>query len=149
METPMDKCNHCGKDYALSSENAALNLFIRLPSHNFAQAQCPHCEGWTRIFLTEDSVCALLDSLQLLVFVEPSADLKAAYIRVFGKPKSNPIPDIIASEYEIPPNLEKEIRRLHDALNDPNFSDEMELPQPPSKLPPRWRGDDNRPGASA
>lgn len=142
----MDNCNHCGKDYALIPENAVLQTFLRNPECNYIQAQCPHCEGWMRIFVSVDSACALIEQLQVYVSSDATDELKAGHRKVFGS--EDPIPNIIASEYEIPPSLEKEIRRLHDALNDPNFTDEMELPAPPPKLPERWRGDDNTPGAS-
>ena len=148
MSTPMDNCDFCNKDYALCEENAQLHLFIRKPEMSFIFAQCPHCQTFTRIFVSQDTICTLIDKLTIFVFSDVPGDVEESYNRIFGI-VDNPIPDIISSEYEIPPSLEQEIRRLHDALNDPNFTDEMELPQPPSKLPPKWRGEDNRPGASA
>ena len=86
-DVPMDACMHCGKDYALSEENARLQLFVRTPDCNFIQANCPHCDGWTRIFITIDTTCELIETLAILLFADAPAEIAESWARVNGAPQ--------------------------------------------------------------
>lgn len=99
-EVPLDNCMHCGKEYALSPETAQLSIFIKNQSCNNVLATCPHCQGVTRIFVSIESTCSLLDTLPIFVYQEPSSETVNGWLSV-NVPEPRQEDEVFVSEREL------------------------------------------------
>jgi hypothetical protein len=116
-EVPMDNCNSCNQDYAIAKENARLYLFIKTAEMAFIFANCPHCDFYTRIFVSQDTVCTLLEPLPILIFPEATEEIVEAYYKLFPAAARKPEPpketlyhdDSPGELPDIPPQLRREL----------------------------------------
>jgi hypothetical protein len=148
----VDDCSGCGERYVLESGTVdQAYWFADSPRHSFARCQCPNCNYRTIIFLDEYGKEALIQhgvdinetmTTPPQTVIDVRAELDARY-----KPKDAEEPEddyVELPTYELTPRLEAVVERfgrhICDTLdNVPDiFWDEMNSPQPPTTMPPRW-----------
>lgn len=117
-DVPIDVCMHCSKEYALSKETARLQLFVRTPEYNFIQCNCPHCNNWTRIFLSVEGTCAFIERLPIYLHADAPKDVQEGFNRL------NVAPDVAKEAGDVSdlsdlPDLPPDLRRqLYDWMRE-------------------------------